>query len=42
MNQSSAVLALEQNKKSGSFRELLAYCWFAFRSAQKDISEVCN
>ena len=39
MNESSAVLALEQNKKSGSFRELLAFVGLPSKSSQKDISE---
>jgi hypothetical protein len=39
MNESSAVLALEQNKKSGSFRELLAFVGLPSKSTQKDISE---
>jgi hypothetical protein len=38
MNESSAVLALEQNKKSVNFRELLAFVGLPSKSAQKDIS----
>ncbi len=39
MNESAAVLALEQNRKFGSVRELLAFVGLPSKSAPRDISE---
>jgi hypothetical protein len=39
MNESSAILALEQNRKSGGFRELLALVGLPSNSAERDMSE---